>query len=113
MSAVPEAAVEAVAKAKYERYDSHFTMPGGLSWDEYVADDPSGADTLYRAEARADLEVAAHLIAAAALREAASHVYNGAPSDVERGFHFQSFYNEGVAHWLTLLASDAEYGVLA
>lgn len=48
-------AVEVIARARYERYDSHFSMPGGLSWEQYADDDPSGADVLYRDEARADL----------------------------------------------------------
>lgn len=41
---------------------------------------------------------ARHLGGRQALREARAKVYNGAPD--ENGFHFQSFYNEGVAPWL-------------
>lgn len=45
-------AVEVIARAGYERYDSHFSMPGGMTWEQYVADDPTGADAMYREDAR-------------------------------------------------------------
>lgn len=56
MKDLRSALVEVIAKARYERYDSHFSMPGGMSWDEYAQDDPEGADGLYRADAEADVD---------------------------------------------------------
>ncbi|MDP9820414.1 hypothetical protein [Nocardioides massiliensis] len=43
---------EVLARWHYEEYDSHFSMPGGLSWEDYKADDPSGAEGLYLAPAQ-------------------------------------------------------------
>lgn len=60
-------AVEAVARARYERWDSHYSMPGGLSWEQYRAEDPNAASALYLEDAQADLEVAAPYITADAV----------------------------------------------
>ena len=49
------AAIDAMARSRYERLDSHFTMPGGLSWEAYKAEDPLLAD-LYLSDAAADLD---------------------------------------------------------
>lgn len=40
-------AAEVLARWQYETYDSHFTMPHGLTWEAYKTDDPDGADALY------------------------------------------------------------------
>lgn len=54
---VTDEMVERLARSKYERFDSHFSMPGGLTWDEYVAEDPAGA-RFYHDDAKADLTAA-------------------------------------------------------
>lgn len=54
---VTDEMVDRLAKSRYERFDSHYSMPNGLTWDEYIADDPSGA-RFYHDEAEQDLTVA-------------------------------------------------------
>lgn len=50
---------EAIARARYERYDSHFRQPGNeMSWAEYNVEDPSSAQALYRTEAVEDINAA-------------------------------------------------------
>lgn len=50
--------IDKIAQVRYETFDSHYTMPGGLSWEAYKADDPSGAEFLYVEEARAAVSFA-------------------------------------------------------
>lgn len=57
---------DVLARWAYEEYDSHFSMPGGLSWEDYKLDDPQGAEAVYLAPAR--MQVAA-LDGALAARE--------------------------------------------
>lgn len=39
--------IDRIAQARYENLDSHFSMPGGLSWEEYKTDDPEMAEAMY------------------------------------------------------------------
>ena len=58
-----EEIVDGLARWNYETYDSHYSMPNGLPWDEFREDDPIGAQAVYIAPARAQAEVVREVIA--------------------------------------------------
>lgn len=47
--------IDKMAQVRYETYDSHFSMAGGLSWEQYKVDDPEGAEGLYLDDVRREV----------------------------------------------------------
>jgi hypothetical protein len=47
-----ERIARAIARWEYERYDSHHSMPGGMTWDDYLQADSDTAEAVYLAPAR-------------------------------------------------------------
>lgn len=60
--------IDKMAEVRYLTYDSHASMAGGLSWEEYKAEDGEVADALYVEDVRHGVMHAAPQLMAALYR---------------------------------------------